>query len=132
MKTLIETSTDIAEIKAFSTAQNKTIIELSRRLKEKDDEIVHLKKLLEGSVPLVKAPTDLTQADGDDREYLCRIGLRQLKQISDERELTFEECRKLDIYSKILKDLMGGPKTIEVKSRNLSNDELLKLVSDDK
>lgn len=128
MKSLIDSSTDLAEIKAFSTAQSKTIIELSKKNKEQADEIIHLKKLLEGSVPLVKTQTDITNLGSNDQEFICRVGLDQLKQISTERELTLEECKKLDIFSKILKELASTPKTIEVKAKTLTDDALLQIV----
>lgn len=114
-----------SELQAYSNAQTKTIVELSRKLNEKDQEILHLKKLLEGSTPLIREKKDLTKFESNDQEYICRIEINKLRDISIERELTLEECKKLDIYSKILKDLLNAPKTIEVKSRNLSDAELL-------
>lgn len=116
---------EFSELKAYSDAQTKTIIEMSKKLNEKDQEILHLKKLLEGSSPLIREKRDLTKFEANDQEYICRTEINKLRDISIERELTLEECKKLDIYSKILKDIMNSPKVIEVKSRNLSDAELL-------
>lgn len=116
---------EYSELKAYSDAQTKTITDLSRKVNEKDQEIIHLKKLLEGSVPLIREKKDLTKFETNDQEYICRTEINKLRDISIERELSLEECKKLDIYSKILKDLLNAPKTIEVKSRNFTDAELL-------
>lgn len=122
----LEKLKDYAELEAFASAQTKAITELSRKNKKQEEEIIHLKKLLEGSVPLIKdkSLSPIIQCDND-QEYICRTEINKLRDISMERELTLEECKKLDIYSKIIKDLMNSPKTIEIKSRNMSDEELL-------
>lgn len=51
-----------------------------------------------------------------------------LKNISAERELTFEETRKVEIFSKILNTLKAKPKDVEVKSQQLTEKELLQLM----
>lgn len=122
---------EYSELKLYSDAQSKTIIELSKKLKVKEDETIHLKKLLEGSVPLIREKKDLIKFEANDQEYICRTEINKLRDISMERELTLEECKKLDIYSKILKELANAPKTIEVKSRQLSEAELLSIVGSD-
>lgn len=119
---------EYSELKLYSDAQTKTITELSRKLKVKEDEVIHLKKLLEGSVPLVREKKDLIKFETNDQEYICRTEINKLRDISMEQELSLEQCKKLDIYSKILKELANAPKTIEVKSRSLSEAELLSIV----
>jgi len=125
----VEKVKEYAELDAYSKAQTKTIIDLSKKLNEKDKEIQHLKKLLEGSVPLIKEPKDLINFEANDQEYICRTEILKLKEISRERELTLEETKKLDIFCKILKDITNAPKTIEVKSRKMSNEELMAAVT---
>ena len=130
--TSLEKIKEYSELKAYSDAQTKTIIELSKKLKIKEDENLHLKKLLESSVPLIKEKRDLTKFESNDQEYICRTEINKLKDLSMERELTLEEVKKLDIYSKILKELANIPKTIEVKSRNYTEAELLAAAESDK
>ena len=126
---MIETFTDFAELQAFSTAQNKTILELSKRCKEKDEEIQHLKKLLEGSAPLIKQKTNNpVQLEANDQEYICRTEINKLRDISIERELTLEEVKKLDIFSKILKELSNAPKTIEIQAKTIDTNSLLSII----
>ncbi len=122
---------DCAKLQAYSNAQTNTIIELSRKLKGAQDEVSHLKKLLEGSVPLIKAEGSNTgiTSNTNDQEYICRTEINKLRDISRDRELTLEECKKLDIYSKILKDLASNPpKLNESEAKKASTAELLALV----
>lgn len=114
---------DYAELEAYSKAQTKTIVETSKRLKEKDEEIKHLKKLLEGSVPLIKDKKD-SVLQSNDQEYICRTEISKLRDLSNERDLTLEECKKFDIYSKILKELSSAPKVIEVTAKTLTTEQL--------
>lgn len=131
MANMIDTFTDFAELKAFSQAQSKTIIELSRKNKEQSDEIIHLKKLLEGSVPLLKEKSSLIKVEGNDQEVLCRTEISKLRDISLERELALEEAKKLDIYSKILQNLSNPTKTVKIQNESVSTADLLSIVSSD-
>ncbi len=54
--------------------------------------------------------------------------LNKLKEISYERELTLEEAKRVEIFSKILNVLENSPKTIKVETKNLDNKELLSLL----
>lgn len=128
MANMIDTLTDIAEVKAFSQAQSKTIIELSRKNKELSDEVIHLKKMLEGSVPLIKEKKDNINLGSNDQEYICRTEINKLRDISLDRELSLEECKKLDIYSKILKDLANPTKNVKVETTSVSTADLLSIV----
>lgn len=122
---------DYNKLQAYSNAQTNTIIELSRKLKGAQDEISHLKKLLEGSVPLIKpeGSSNSITSNAGDQEYICRTEINKLRDISRDRELTLEECKKLDIYSKILKDLASNPpKYNESEAKKASTAELLALV----
>jgi len=117
---------EVRKLQAYSNAQTNTIIELSRKLKEAQDEVSHLKKLLEGSVPLIKpeGSSGITSSAGD-QEYICRTEINKLREISRDRELTLEECKKLDIYSKILKDLASAPPKInDQPAKKATNEEL--------
>lgn len=126
--TSLDKEKDYAKLQAYSNAQTNTIIELSKKLKGSQDEITHLKKLLEGSVPLVKDEGSITDK-ADDREYICRTEISKLRDISRDRELNNEEARRFDIYCKILKELNlnSGTKT-ESEAKKTSTADLLALV----
>lgn len=118
---------EVHKLQAYSNAQTNTIIELSRKLKLAQDEVTHLKKLLEGSVPLIKAEgSGGIISNVGDQEYICRTEINKLRDISKDRELSLEECKKLDIYSKILKELNSGtPKLDQQPAKKATNEELL-------
>lgn len=121
--------TEYIELKAYSDAQARTLIEVSKKIKKLEDENKELKKQLMNSVPLLKADETKPNFATTDEETICRQQIFGLRQISMERELTLEETKKLDIYTKILISLENKPKTIEVKSKGLSNEELMALAS---
>lgn len=112
------------ELKVFCTAQQKTLIDLTKKLKVSEEEIKHLKKLLEGAVPVIKSPEKI-DFSANDEESIARQQLYLLKQLSNERELNFEETKRVEIYSKILLALREkNPKPIETEARRLSDSEL--------
>lgn len=127
---MINTFKNLEDLQAFAKAQQKTLIELTKKNKNYEDEIKHLKKLLEGAVPVINdRPVDFSS---NDEESIAREQLFLLKQISKEKELTMEEARKVEIYSKILSTLKGKPKDINGSSKQLSEGELLTLLSSSK
>lgn len=121
----IKEAKEYKKLETFSNAQTNTIIELSRKLKTAQDEITHLKKLLEGSVPLIQSQSDKIVSNAGDQEYICRTEINKLRGISNERELTLEETKKLDIFSKILKDLAISPKGLDQPAKRATDEELL-------
>lgn len=126
---------DLSELQAFANAQQRTIIELTKKLKKAEDETKHLKSLLEKSVPLIESDeSKKLQKKGfltNDEESICRQQLFLLNQMSAERELTLEESKRVEIFSKILRALEEKPKTVVVESRTLSTEELLASVQTD-
>lgn len=123
---------EMSQLQEFAMAQQKTIVQLSKKLQKLEEEKDHLKKLLESSVPLIReegkplAEKMLTTSE----EAICVMQLDKLRDISTARELTLEETRRVEIFSKILSTFRNMPKTIEIKSKQLSNEELLTLVED--
>lgn len=131
---MLNETKDLAELKAFSEAQQKTIVKLSKKNKELEEEVSHLKRLLESSVPIIATDnTPVIQADKfltSDQEAICRMQLNRLKEVSYERELTLEEAKRVEIFSKIINVLENSPKTIKVETKNLDNKELLSLLEE--
>lgn len=129
---MLEEVKDMAELRVFSEAQQKTILKLSKKNKELEEEVSHLKKLLEGQTPLIQTSTQLSSVGEkfltSDQESICRMELNKLKQSSFERELTLEEAKRVDIYSKILNVLENSPKTIKVETKSIPSQDLMSLV----
>ena len=120
----------LSEKQAYIEAQHTTITSLNKKINQYQEEIAHLKVLLESAVPL------LPDLSGDvlgssDEEAICRSQINKLHNASAQRELTLEECRKLEIYSKVLNAVTSRPKLIKFAAKNLDDVELLKLVSND-
>ena len=119
----------IAELQAFNEAQQKTIIQLSKKIKALEEEKTHLKKLLESSVPVIQStPQKSDGLETNDEETIALTQLRKLRDISLERELTLEEAKRCEIFFKILNASRNAPKTIEIKSKKLNTTDLLALV----
>lgn len=129
---MLEEVKDMAELRVFSEAQQKTILKLSKKNKELEEEVSHLKKLLESQTPLVQTDASVglpaEKFLTSDQEAICRMELNKLKQSSFERELTLEEAKRVDIYSKILNVLENSPKTIKVETKSIPSQDLMSLV----
>jgi len=122
---ILKQFTEYADLHAFAKAQQKTITELTKKNKQLNEEVKHLKKLLDSTVPVInpnKSP--LIELASNDEESIAREQLWRLKDISKERELTLEETKRVEIYSKILMAIKETPKPIEVR-KNISDAELI-------
>jgi hypothetical protein len=132
LEKMLDEVKDMSELRVFSEAQQKTIIKLSKKNKELEEEVVHLKKLLESQTPIIQSseqPIGLGEKFlTSDQESICRMELNKLKQTSFERELTLEEAKRVDIYSKILNVLENSPKTIKVETKGIPSQDLMSLV----
>lgn len=118
---------ELSDLQAFARAQQKTIVDLTKKNKALEEEVKHLKKLLESTVPIIKVPEEnKIDFNASDEEAIAREQLFKLKDISKERELTLEETKRVEIYSKILAALKNQQtKPIDVSSRKLSDAELI-------
>jgi hypothetical protein len=125
---------DFADLKAYSGAQYRTIVEQSKKIHALEEEIIHLRKLLEnGGSTLIKDPANKIEiyADVTDQEAICRIELKKLKDISIERELTLEEAKRTEIYTKLLLSLTEKSKAPADTAKRLDDSQLLALLTDD-
>ncbi len=129
---MLEEFKDYAELREFSKAQHKKLVDLTRKnnkLLEENRRLLDSTKMIDKGQVVDKSES--TIAFVSDEEIICRTQLSMLKQVAMERELTLEETRKVDTYSKILIALNDKPKTIEVTSRGLKDDELIALIEND-
>lgn len=116
------------EKEQFMAAQLQTINNLTKQVEQLRKE----KKQLEDQVKKSATPSSASDKQQDEisfQDQICKEQLRLLNSVSLERELTAEEARKVEIYSKIL----AGPKTSDKKQSspvdNMTQGELLKLVN---
>lgn len=114
----------IEDFKAYAEAQHKTIVKITKKLNQLEEENKSLK--LKADKPtnhsVISLPEGLT-----DEEAICIMELAKLRAASNLGELTLEECRKVEIYVKTLKTVRDGSNKKDVSpTSNMSTDDLLK------
>lgn len=128
----------LASIEKELKATYKTIDKLLKDNKLKEEEISHLKSLLEKNVPVLiedKKPQQLIQLDLSPEEEIAEIQLNKLKESSKNRALTLEEARIYDLLVKN-KRLSRKESTVNIENaayKEISVIELMKVAgkSDD-
>lgn len=125
---------NIEEWQTFAEAQQQLLIQLNKKLFEKEEEIEHLKKLLSDSTtPLLEeSKNKLLNTEEKDEEAICRMELFKLRQESTTRVLTLEEAKKVDIYSKLLISLENKKDPQEREAQALDTTVLLKALEEPK
>jgi hypothetical protein len=113
---------DQLQMQLHIQAQHNTITNLLKQIESLKDEKNHLESLLthHSSSLTINNPLNI-----DDEETICRMQLKRLRDKSLNTELTLEEAKRVEIYTKILNTKLNQPKTVVVKSNNISNDDLL-------
>ena len=122
---------DMSELQAYASALNETILNLAKQIDTLKAENQKLKDQVKNNISIVPDDHRLVEAkpkfETDDEETICRTQLRMLRDISLERELTLEECRKYDVYAKSLQTIKNAPKTVIVQASKISDKELLSI-----
>jgi hypothetical protein len=119
---------DLATLREFATAQNTTILQLSKKVQNLEAKLKHSEELLKTTVPNISSQLPgIKVVAEDDAEYICTVEIAKLKARTLEESLTLEESRKLDTYYKILNNINSKPK-IEKEVKEESTEDLLKLV----
>jgi uncharacterized coiled-coil protein SlyX len=117
------------EFKTYCQIQFKTISKLNKSIKEKDEEITHLKELLTKSTPLLDVSDSGILTETSHEEQICRTQLKRLRDVSMTRELTLEETKKAEIFAKLLSgSIKIEDKKNEQAVKNMSSEDLIKLV----
>lgn len=117
----------------FIRAQQLTILDLTKKNKQLSEENQHLLGLVESAVPIIKSESDLTV--GDDDEEIAKMELKKLKERSFSKELTLEEAKRTEIFSKILLSKerpVDNPKEREVRSIDVTDLLVLAEASEEK
>lgn len=124
-------SGDEDDAKAYQKAQASVVVNLTRQnneLRKKIDELSgQLEKLTIENTRLKALGADTPGIEpGNDAETICLVQLALINNYSMQRELTLEECKKAEIYSKTLLSIRGKEQKKEENSiSNLSTEELL-------
>jgi hypothetical protein len=124
---MLEQFKDFSELQAFAEAQQNTIVQQSKKIRELEAEVERLKT---GASPISSGVLHLPTTIGlNDEEAIARIQLAKLKDISENREFTLEEARKLEIYSKIINAIENRPKKEIIPTKAMSVEDLSKLLT---
>jgi hypothetical protein len=123
-------SKTVEELESFVEAQQKVIIQLNKKIQKLEYENNSLKdKTKNQPSPLLK---DLVISDNtSSEESICLMQIELLKQTSLGRELTLEETRKLETFTKILQSLKLRDKSKDNIREVIETKDLLKLVESD-
>ena len=78
---MLEQFKDFAELQVYAQSQYKTIIASSQKIKKLEDEIVHLKKLIEsGNIQVIEPEKKYSALlTSSDEETISKIELNKLK-----------------------------------------------------
>ena len=122
-----------SDLIALSKAQSKTIVSQSKEiteLKKQKEQLEEEVKRLHTEVVTLKATGaagGTQQFSTSSSETICVVQLAMLEQLSMNRELTLEESKKVELFSKVLRDERGkAAKSEEDTPAKLSNEDLLK------
>jgi hypothetical protein len=125
----IETEEDA---KAYQKAQASTIIVQTKQINElrkKLEELSQQAEQLTIENTRLKALNPDEKFETEDAETIAVVQLALLRNYAMQRELTLEECKKSEIYVKILKELRASkPKEKEESIGGLTNEQLLELM----
>lgn len=129
---MIKDFKDTIELQSFAEAQYKTILDLNKKINQVQEEKKQLELLLQNSVPMLEGQKkEFLGYDSStpNEEIISTVQLGKLKEISFVRELTLEESKRVEIFSKILSSL----KSKEQKPKDngleeVSTAELIRLV----
>lgn len=128
-KNMSEDLQSVAELQAFASAQQRTILELNKKVNALEQENVKLKKTIASTEMEAKKSEDKTiNANISDEQAICEMQLNILRDRSIEGELTLEESKKVELFAKLLLQLRNPEKKEESKIKSMNSDDLLKFV----
>lgn len=116
----------VTALKKHSDKQFFELQEAKKLIEALKAEILELKEQQPTQMPMIQS-----DAGVKDEKVICLTQLYILKEKATQRELSFEEARKVQIYTDILEKLNKNVKSDdEVKVQALSEEELLQLVGE--
>jgi hypothetical protein len=121
--------TEIIRLEAHNVGLAKTIDQLMKSLEAKDDEIVHLKKILVGGHQVIGEASKIIVSD---EEAIIDIQIRKLKEETQHRSMTLDEAKRFDIYMKNKREMQKVAPPVERDTglpRDTSPAKLLEIAS---
>lgn len=128
---------DVLEWKHFSSAQQHTIAQLTKKLDKAERENEELKKLLESQTPLLNEKGELSifqdkalelSSQGmSSAEIICHLEINKLKEISMKAALSTEEIRNLESLVRSMKSMQDKGKPSKIVNA-IETKDLLQLI----
>lgn len=128
---LIEQYRTIDELKEFAEAQYQTIIDLSKKIRVLEEKNKSLEQTL---IQTGQNLPDLGKSNlvvESDEEAICKVQISRLRDRMLGQDLTYEEAKKLQIYTELLLKIQNRPKTIEVHTKGLNDTQLISMLTDE-
>jgi len=120
---------ELAELQQYADAQYSTIITLNKKIYELSQKNEQLEHLLNQSPK--QSPITLNDLGIPNEELIAYEQLRALKAHSAVRELSLEESRRVELYSKILTSLRSNTDVVPItRVSKDEKDELLAQLAD--
>lgn len=128
---MAEQFTSIRELREYCNSQYQVIIALNKKLNEVQEKNKHLEALVEKVTPLLAEQEGKLEIykNLSDEMAICLMQIKLLKDKSIDKELSFEDTKKLDIYTKLLLELKSGGKLPDSVAKNLTDGELDSLLA---
>lgn len=122
----------LTELREYCNSQYSVIIELNKKINKLEEENKHLQTLVEKATPLLLEQEGKLEVykNLSDELTICLIQIKILKDKSIDKELSFEDTKKLDILVKCLTLLQSGGKLPESLAKNLSESEFTRLLEE--
>lgn len=116
---------EIAELKEYCNKQFEFVEALTKEVVLLKERNAHLESLLTKSIPVIN--TNVVKLT--DEEMICLEQIEKLKLISQNRELSLDEVKKLDLLHKNLKmTRQSSQDTLPVKKTDVTTQKLLEIV----
>lgn len=132
LRTIADHKKELARLKREVNAAYKTIEKLLKDGQKKEEEISHLKNLLNSTVPIIKPETkSLVKLDLTPEEEIAEMQLNKLRESAKNRKFTLEEARIYDLLVKN-KRLSQQQSTMNIEKtgyRDVTDIELLEIAS---
>ena len=131
VKKILETFKTDIELEAYLQAQQQSLIEVSKKINELQQENENLKKQSENLSAEKNSERTLYLKDQEytDAEIICVNQLERLRILAEERQLTYEETKKTETLTKVLEQVRSGKKDKDDLVKDLPTEEILRVIS---
>lgn len=121
---------NIKDLREYCNSQYSVIVELNRKINKIEEENKHLLALVEKATPYLAEQEGKLEVykNLSDEMAICLMQIKILKDKSISSELSFEDTKKLEIFTKTLITLKTGQKAPDSAAKGLSDAELINLI----